>query len=133
MERCYKVSCQRYKRYGNRGITVCPEWHDPHTFIQDMAPGYKKGLQIDRINNNGDYSKINCKWSTRIEQALNKSNTVAITFNNETHTIRQWSIITGISYGTLVERIRILHWPIHKALNHPVRKGNYKKRLNNNQ
>jgi hypothetical protein len=125
-ERCYNPADKRYAIYGGRGIRVCNRWHDIHAFIEDMQEGYRKNLQINRIDNDSGYFKGNCHWATRIEQAYNKSNTVRITFNGQSRSIRQWSIHLGINYGTLIERIRVLNWPIEKALTQPVRKGNYK-------
>lgn len=127
-ERCYDPKDKRYTCYGSRGITVCEQWHDVHAFIQDMQEGYRHGLQIDRIDNDQGYCKDNCQWATRIEQAHNKSDTVRVTFNGQSRSIRQWAIHLGINYGTLVERIRVLNWPIEKALTQPPRQGNYKRK-----
>ena len=71
--RCYNLKDKSYKNYGGRGIKVCDRWVDsPDNFYQDMAPTWKPGLELDRINNNDDYSPENCKWSTKSEQALNR-------------------------------------------------------------
>lgn len=125
MKRCYDPKDKRYYCYGDRGIKVCPKWHNVKSFIADMEATYKPGLQINRIDNDQGYSKENCEWTDRIGQALNKSDTVKITFNGETRSMRQWAKHLGITYGTLVERIRVLNWPIELAFTKPVRKGNY--------
>jgi len=37
-----------------------------------MRSTWKKGLSIDRIDNEGGYSKANCRWATIKEQNNNK-------------------------------------------------------------
>jgi len=70
--RCYRKTSKAYKNYGGRGITVCIEWRNFAVFLEDM--GEKPGSQysLDRIDNDGNYCKINCKWSTWEEQASNR-------------------------------------------------------------
>ena len=74
MHRCYNKKDGRFCYYGRRGITVCQRWHQCANFIEDMYPTYKKGLQIDRKDNDGGYTKDNCRWITHTEQQRNKSN-----------------------------------------------------------
>lgn len=73
-QRCNNPNTTYYYLYGGRGISVCKEWDSYEVFFSDMAPSYKIGLQLDRINNNGGYSKENCRWATAVE---NMSNTRA--------------------------------------------------------
>ena len=70
-QRCNNPDCSIYHHYGGRGIKICDEWNDLEKFIEDMYPTYKPGLEIDRIDNDGDYEPDNCKWSTRTEQMRN--------------------------------------------------------------
>lgn len=76
MSRCYTKSRNDYHLYGGRGILVADEWHDIKIFMADMSQTHKKGLQIDRIDNDKGYSKENCRWATPYEQGQNKRNNV---------------------------------------------------------
>jgi len=62
-----------YKDYGGRGITICNEWLEFIPF-RDWAlnNGYAEGLQINRIENDGNYEPSNCDWATRTENMRNR-------------------------------------------------------------
>lgn len=75
--RCKNPNGSRYYTYGARGITVCAEWDGSFSKFKDwaMGNGYAKGLQIDRIDNNGNYEPGNCRFTTLKENNRNKCNT----------------------------------------------------------
>jgi hypothetical protein len=68
--RCFNPKSQAFKNYGGRGITVCERWMKFENFFSDMGPR-PDGLEIDRINNNGNYEPDNCRWTTRSVNILN--------------------------------------------------------------
>lgn len=131
LTRCYNPNEKEYRNYGARGIKMVKEWLDsPRAFYDwSINNGYKAGLQIDRYpNNDGDYGPDNCRWATPEENSNNKRNSVRLTYNGETHTIKEWSKIIGVSAATIATRKHV-GMPIEKILNpsrlktwHPQRK-----------
>ena len=71
--RCYNKNTKDFRLYGKRGITVCKRWKNSFVnFLTDMGNRPSKLHSIDRINNNGNYTPVNCKWSTDFEQNNNR-------------------------------------------------------------
>lgn len=71
LQRCYNPKNINYIWYGFRGITVCERWLKFENFFADMGLR-PNSLSLDRIDNNRNYEKDNCKWSTKKEQMQNK-------------------------------------------------------------
>jgi hypothetical protein len=71
-QRCYNPKNKFYPYYGGRGITVCIEWHSFEIFIYQMGLKPSKEYSLDRINNDGNYEKSNCRWATKKEQIHNR-------------------------------------------------------------
>lgn len=108
IQRCENPKNDKFNRYGGRGIKIYPEWRFSYLAFREWAlnNGYSDNLTIDRIDVNGDYEPTNCRWTTIKVQANNKRNNVLITYNGETHTISEWSDITGIRYSNIQTRFR---------------------------
>ncbi len=75
-QRCYDKKNSNYRLYGGRGVIVCERWLVFENFYTDMGNRPSGEHSLDRIDNDGDYSKDNCKWSSRYEQSRNKRNNV---------------------------------------------------------
>lgn len=73
-DRCLDPGSHAAKWYGDRGITVCPEWRDPAVFCAwmdaNMGP-CPPGMSFDRIRNNGNYEPGNVRWMTQAGQIRN--------------------------------------------------------------
>ena len=121
-DRCFNKNCKHYDNYGGRGITMCEEWRNNYQLFYNwaIANGYKEGLSIDRINNNGNYEPSNCRFATSTVQNNNKRSNFYITYNGKTQTAKQWADELGIKYTTLKSRLVILKWSVEKALTTPV-------------
>lgn len=106
-DRCYKSRDKEYHAYGGREIKMCDEWlKDFHSFSDwAVAYGWKPGVTIERINNNGNYSPENCRFATPREQMYNKQNTIFLDINGKTKSLPEWCDILGIKRGMVVNRI----------------------------
>jgi len=70
--RCLHSKSSDFKHYGGRGIELCQQWHTFEGFMKwEKFPDWKPGLEIDRIDNNGNYEPSNCRWVSRAENTQN--------------------------------------------------------------
>lgn len=77
LQRCNKSDDPEFHRYGARGIAVDPLFRSSRSFIGwALVNGYKPGLQLDRIDNDGNYSPYNCRFSTSSENNRNRRDNV---------------------------------------------------------
>lgn len=128
-QRCNNPNNPAYRIYGAEGKTVCEEWIDKKNgFINfynwSMANGYRDDLTIERTDGTKGYTPENCGWATAKEQANNLRNNHLITYNGETHTMKEWARKKHINYKMIFKRIKYLGWSIEEALETPVRGKN---------
>jgi hypothetical protein len=78
LRRCEDEESTSYERYGARGITVCDRWSDPidgfDNFLADMGPR-PEGFTLDRIDYDGNYEPLNCRWADWDTQQRNRRDT----------------------------------------------------------
>lgn len=117
IQRCTNPNNSAFMSYGGRGITVSEEWKDFMTFFADMghAPSSKT---LDRINNSLGYSKENCRWAAKKEQANNRRSNLFITLRGKKQTLSQWADETGLSTWCINSRLKS-GWTTEKTLTTP--------------
>lgn len=113
--RCYNVNYKEYHRYWWRWIRICDNRKTFEWFINDMwyAP-FKYSL--DRIDNNWNYCKENCRWVNYKKQENNRSNNHLFEFNWLSKTLTDWSELIWISRSTLAQRLYVYKRSIEKTL-----------------
>lgn len=116
--RCYNNKHISFHNYGARGITVCDEWRNDFIAFYNwcMANGYEKGLQIDRRENDGNYTPDNCRFVTRKFNNNNTRKTIKLTFKGITLSISEWSEKLNLSTDVIYARAITYGMPVEKAL-----------------
>lgn len=116
--RCYNKKDSAYHNYGERGIKC--EWETFEEFYKDMRDPPSKMHSIDRIDNNGNYSKENCRWATKKQQANNRRTCVLFTLEGKTKNLKEWSEHFNTPYKSVWWRVK-KGWNIEDALKTPIR------------
>jgi hypothetical protein len=118
IQRCTNSKNDSYHRYGGRGITICKEWRNSfETFLKDMGNRPSSDYTIDRINNNLGYSKENCKWASRIEQANNRRNNIIINYDDKTFSLPQFCRVYNLNYKEVYRDYKIRKYTSERIIN----------------
>lgn len=122
MNRCNNPNQPAYKNYGSRGIRVCEQWIEDFMSFYNwaMTHGYSDDLTLDRIDVNVGYSPENCRWISRKEQSLNRTDNHIVEFNGEAHPITEWAQMNGLTYPAISKRLK-RGWPVEYALTLPLK------------
>lgn len=115
--RCDNKNCTHYERYGGRGISYDPSWNDFNVFLKDMGQKPDPKMELERIDNEKNYCKENCRWATRKEQTRNRGGkraTRLYTFDGKTMCIADWAKEVGITSQSMQKRLN-KGWPLEKA------------------
>ena len=97
--RCYNPNYTRFSNWGGRGIKIEGIWNlagkeGLDAFMSDMGLPPSTLHSLDRIDNDKNYSKSNCRWALPEVQALNKST-------------RQYSISRNISFDKRLNKYKL--------------------------
>lgn len=124
--RCHNANHAAYRYYGARGVKVCDRWRESfEAFAADMGPR-PVGLELDRIDPEGDYGPGNVRWMNRRMQKMNRAKRSdhyeprPIEWNGQTYAISDLAAIAGISYSAMYMRL-MKGMPVHVAISTPLR------------
>lgn len=105
-QRCLDSNHKMYSKYGGRGISVCERWLKFENFYSDMGRRPGPGYSIDRIDNDGDYCKGNCRWATWKQQGRNRGTNRFLDIDGKKMIAIEWCEKTGANYNTVCSRLR---------------------------
>lgn len=118
--RCHNEKAKQYSDYGGKGIRVSDAWRNSfETFLKDMGQKPSPKHTIDRIDNDGNYEKGNCRWATKEIQANNTSQNVYYEYKGEKYTIAQLAKKFEMPYATM--RMRLIYFPIEAAVDKNIK------------
>jgi hypothetical protein len=102
-QRCNDKNCKSYINYGGRGVSVCDEWSNDFMAFYTWAlqNGYNDSLQIDRIDVNGNYEPLNCRWVTLNENKSNRRISKTITGDFYKLTVYECAALLGVSWSKI--------------------------------
>lgn len=104
--RCDNSKHPAYKNYGGRGIFYDPRWAVFPNFLEDVGEKPYPEATLDRINNDGPYTKENCRWAERSVQRRNSRQIVMVTIGDETKLLTEWCSVYNIAIGSVHRRLR---------------------------
>lgn len=109
------------KIYGGKGIKVCEEWQNFENFYNWSKEKFnenikKRHLQLDRINNDGNYEPNNCRFISMREQQWNKSNNFLVEYEGQIRCLAEWAYILNLKYGPLHHKIKNKKMTIEQIL-----------------
>lgn len=121
IDRCENPRSHVFQHYGGRGIRMCERWRlSAATFLSDMGRCPSSHHSLDRIDNEGDYSPGNCRWTDKLTQANNTRANRLLTHDGRTRTLAQWARDCRLPYKVLHARLNRYGWSVARALNEPL-------------
>ena len=118
-DRCRRPENHAYARYGGRGVRVCQRWDSFENFLADIGKRPSAKHSLDRIDNNGDYTPENCRWTTSKVQNRNRTGNKLLTHNGQTMSVSAWAEQTGVPRGAIYMRLRS-GWTVADAISTPI-------------
>lgn len=117
IQRCTNPKNPNFRRYGGRGIRVCPAWRASfNQFVADVGVPADLTLTLDRINNDGHYEPGNVRWASRREQALNRFDARTLPYRGKQVRVVDLESLAGEAAGVFRARVFRLGWSVERAL-----------------
>lgn len=125
--RCYVPETIGFANWGGRGIKMTEPWYDKEKrrinersfFEWAYSHGWESGLQLDRIDVNGDYGPGNCRFVTCRQNQRNRRSNRRISFRGKTMCLVEWAEEVGIPYHILKNRMHC-KWDVSAMLTTPL-------------
>lgn len=119
-QRCQDSSSKWYGSYGGRGIFVSESWQSFEGFFADMGTRPFKGATLERVNNDGPYSKENCIWADRKTQSNNTRRSVLWEYKGKLYRLEELVKLSGLKKVTLEARLHAYKWSVERAVETPT-------------
>ena len=116
--RCIRSRHPNFHQYGGRGITVCEQWMSFEAFSRDMEGTWYAGAILDRIDNNGNYNKNNCRWTDKTTSHRNQRS-VKLSLE-KAEEIRRLYATRGYTLRGLGRQFDITHRHVRQILNREI-------------
>jgi hypothetical protein len=117
--RCYRPEAHGYRHYGGKGISVCERWRNSFAnFLADLGPR-PNGCTIDRIDNTGNYTPSNCRWSTKSQQSRNRSCARRVIYRGKERLLADLADESGHTRARIYSRLK-KGWSVERAIDTPV-------------
>jgi hypothetical protein len=117
-QRCHNKNNKDYIYYGERGISICDRWKNGFKyFLEDVGKRPSIKHSLDRIDNNGNYCKENCRWVLYEVQRMNRRDSIFVSINKVQIPFFELAKIFNIKRKTLYLRLYRSKWSLSKALN----------------
>lgn len=104
-DRCDNINKHDYHRYWGRWITYDTKRGKFENFFADMWATYEKWLRIDRIDNNWNYCKENCRRATAQQQSRNRRTNIKYKWR----CLSEWANKKNMNTSKLRKRVS-KHW-----------------------
>jgi len=116
--RCYCKNNIGYNFYGEKGIIVCEEWRTEFISFYNWAQcnNWKLGLQIDRIDNDGNYEPKNCRIANYAQQARNRKTNIIVSLDDQSMCLKDYCAKLNVDYPMVRHRFKDLNWSLEKSI-----------------
>lgn len=123
IQRCYNNKSSAYKNYGERGISVCDDWHYSFEtfFLWALEHGYNETLTIERIDVNGNYEPNNCCWIPARMQPSNKRTSHFVFYKGQKMTASDFARCINCPLGSIEKLLKLYNDDCEKIVQHRAR------------